>query len=145
MGYYETDSAAGDAHRIYSTDEETASWNFNELREGRWPEAEDEIVVDERFVRENGGTVRVGDSVPVLLKTAAHEYRKDALICGICACNEELDEARIYVSEAFLNKDLSGFGQTVSDGASHRLSSGRGVRLCAHAASGILYGDGGNL
>ena len=30
---------------------------------------------------------------------------------GICACNEALDETRIYVSKAFLDKDLSGFGQ----------------------------------
>lgn len=111
MGYYETASSAGDRNRILSTDEETASWNFNELVEGRWPEAEDEIVVDTRFVLENGGAVRVGDSFPIFLKTGLHEYRQEMVICGICACNEELDEARIYVSKAFLDKDLSGFGQ----------------------------------
>lgn len=111
MGYYETAFSAGDKNRILSTDEETASWNFNELVEGRWPEAEDEIVVDARFVRENGGAVRVGDRFPIFLKTGLHEYRQDMVICGICACNEELDEARIYVSRAFLDKDLSGLGQ----------------------------------
>ena len=31
LGWYETASATGDEHRIYSTDAETASWNFNEL------------------------------------------------------------------------------------------------------------------
>lgn len=111
LGYYETASAAGDAHRIYSTDAETASWNFNGLLEGRWAENLNEIVVDARFVRENGGGIRVGDRVPIVLKTGNHEYRQEMEICGICACNEELDEARIYVSEAFLNQDLSGFGQ----------------------------------
>lgn len=110
LGYYETAYSTGDKNRILSTDEETASWNFNELLEGRWAEAEDEIVVDERFVQENGGVLRVGDSVPILLKTAAHEYRQDMVICGICACNDVLDEARIYVSEAFEKKDKSGFG-----------------------------------
>lgn len=111
LGYYETASAAGDAHRIYSTDAETASWNFNELLEGRWAENLNEIVVDARFVRENGGAVKVGDRVYIVLKTGNHEYRQEMAVCGICACNEELDEARIYVSKAFLDKDLSGFGQ----------------------------------
>lgn len=111
LGYYETASSAGDENRILCTDEETASWNFNELLEGRWPETEDEIVVDERFVQENGGAVRVGDTVPIFLKTAAHEYRQDMVISGICACNGELDEARIYVSWAFEKKDMSGYGQ----------------------------------
>lgn len=111
LGYYETASSAGDENRILSTDEETASWNFNELLEGGWAKALNEIVVDERFVRENGGAVRAGDTFHIVLKTGLHEYRQDMVISGICACNEELDEARIYVSEAFLNQDLSGFGQ----------------------------------
>ncbi len=111
LGYYETAASTGDTHRIYSTDEETASWNFNELLEGSWPGELDEIVVDARFVRENGGGIKVGDSVPIVLQTGLHEYRQDMVICGICACNEELEEARIYVSKAFLDKDLSGFGQ----------------------------------
>lgn len=111
VGYYETASSTEDAHRVYSTDEETASWNFNELLDGRWAKDLHEIVVDTRFVRENGGAVKVGDRVPVVLRTGLHEYRQDMLVCGICACNEELDEARIYVSKAFLDKDLSGFGQ----------------------------------
>lgn len=111
MGYYETASSTGDEHRIYSTDEETASWNFNELRAGRWAKESNEIVVDERFVRENGGAIEVGDRFPIFLKTGLHQYRQDMVISGICACNEELDETRIYVSEAFVNQDLSGFGQ----------------------------------
>lgn len=110
LGYYETAASSGNENKILSTDEETASWNFNELLEGRWAKELNEIVVDARFVRENGGAIRVGDSVPILLKTAAHEYRQDVVICGICACNEEQDEARIYVSEAFERKDKSGFG-----------------------------------
>lgn len=111
LGWYETASATGDEHRIYSTDAETASWNFNELLEGSWAENVNEIVVDARFVQENGGAVKVGDTFPITLKTGLHEYRQDMVICGICACNEALDETRIYVSKAFLDKDLSGFGQ----------------------------------
>lgn len=111
LGYYETAFSAGDENRILSTDEETASWNFNELLEGSWAKELNEIVVDARFVQENGGAVRVGDSFPIVLKTGLHEYRQDMVISGICACNVELDEARIYVSQAFLDKDLSGFGQ----------------------------------
>lgn len=110
MGNYETDSSAGERNVILFTDEETASWNFNELLEGRWPEAENEIVVDEHFVQDQGGKLKVGDTIPIFLKTAANAYRQDVVICGICACNEELDEARIYVSEAFEKKDMSGFG-----------------------------------
>lgn len=110
MGNYETASSAGERNVILFTDEETASWNFNELLEGRWPEAENEIVVDEHFVQNQGGELKVGDTVPILLQTAANEYRQDVVICGICACNEELEEARIYVSEAFERKDMSGFG-----------------------------------
>lgn len=111
LGWYETASATGDEHRIYSTDAETASWNFNELLEGSWAENVNEIVVDARFVQENGGAVKVGDTFPITLKTGLHEYRQDMVVCGICACNEALDETRIYVSKAFLDKDLSGFGQ----------------------------------
>ncbi len=111
LGWYETASATGDEHRIYSTDAETASWNFNELLEGSWAENVNEIVVDARFVQENGGAIKVGDTFPITLKTGLHEYRQDMVICGICACNEALDETRIYVSKAFLDKDLSGFGQ----------------------------------
>ena len=40
MGNYETDSSAGERNVILFTDQETASWNFNGLLEGRWPEAE---------------------------------------------------------------------------------------------------------
>ncbi|MCX4323481.1 MAG: ABC transporter permease [Lachnospiraceae bacterium] len=111
LGWYETASSTGDGNRILSTDEETASWNFNELLEGRWAKELNEIVVDARFVQENGGAIKVGDTFPVTLKTGLHEYRQDMVICGICACNEALDETRIYVSKAFLDKDLSGFGQ----------------------------------
>lgn len=113
MGYYETASSTGNGNEnlILSTDEETASWNFNELLEGRWAKQLDEIVVDERFVQENGGAIRAGDTVPIVLKTGLHEYRQDMVISGICACNMELDEARIYVSRAFLDEDKSGFGQ----------------------------------
>lgn len=110
MGNYETDSSAGERNVILFTDQETASWNFNGLLEGRWPEAENEIAVDEHFVQDYGGELKVGDPVSILLKTAANEYRQDMVICGICACNEELDEARIYVSEAFERKDMSGYG-----------------------------------
>ncbi len=110
MGHYETASSTGERNVMLFTDEETASWNFNELLEGRWPETDGEIVVDEHFVQDHGGELKVGDTVPILLKTAANEYRQDVVICGICACNEELDEARIYVSEAFEKKDMSGFG-----------------------------------
>lgn len=109
MGHYETASSTGDKNRIFFTDEETASWNFNELLEGRWPEADGEIVVDERFVQEHGGEIEVGDTMPILLKTADNEIRQDVVICGICACNDELDEARMYVSEAFEKKDKSVF------------------------------------
>ncbi len=110
MGDYETASSAGERNVILFTDEETASWNFNGLLEGRWPEAENEIVVDEHFVQDQGGELKVGDTVPIFLKTAANAYRQDVVISGICACNEELDEARIYVSEAFERKDMSGYG-----------------------------------
>ncbi len=112
MGHYETAFSTGEGNRILYTDEETASWNFNELLEGRWPEADGEIAVDEHFVQDHGGKIRVGDTVSILLKTAANEIRQDAVICGICTCNDELDEARIYVSEAFERKDKSGYGMS---------------------------------
>ncbi|MDE7257880.1 MAG: hypothetical protein K2N77_01370, partial [Lachnospiraceae bacterium] len=109
MGTYETDTAQETGNYILYTDETTAGWNFNEVTEGRWPQRDGEIVVDERFVENHGGDVHVGDVIPIKLITAAQEVEQDAVVCGICTANDALDEARVYVSEAFFVRDYSGF------------------------------------
>ena len=109
MGTYETDAALETGNYILYTDETTAGWNFNEVTEGRWPQRDGEIVVDERFVENHGGDVHVGDVITIKLITAAQEVEQDAVICGICTANDALDEARVYVSEAFFVRDYSGF------------------------------------
>lgn len=105
MGQYQTTASTGEENLILYTDEKTASWNFNELLEGRWPARDREIVVDEHFVNNHGGNVRVGDSMSLLLKTKTGEIRQDVMVSGICQCNDVLDEARIYVSEEFFSKE----------------------------------------
>ncbi len=109
MGTYETDMAQETGNYFLYTDEKTAGWNFNGMTEGRWPQKDGEIVVDERFVENYGGDVHVGDVIPIKLKTAEQEVEQDAVVCGICTANEALDEARVYVSEAFFVRDYSGF------------------------------------
>lgn len=108
LGQYETAVSSGDDNLILYADEEMASWNFNALLKGRWCAADGEIVVDERFVKENGGEIQVGDSVPILLKTWESETEQEAVVSGICSCNDVLEEARIYVSEAFFQENKSG-------------------------------------
>ncbi len=109
MGTYETDMAGETGNYFLYTDEKTAGWNFNEVTEGRWPQKDGEIVVDEHFVENYGGDIRIGDVIPIKLITAEQEVEQDAVVCGICTANTALDEARVYVSEAFFVRDYSGF------------------------------------
>lgn len=109
MGTYETDRAEKTGNCLLYTDEKTAGWNFNEVTEGRWPQKDGEIVVDERFVENYGGDVHVGDVIPIKLVTAEQEVEQDAVVSGICTANDVLDEARVYVSEEFFTSYLSGF------------------------------------
>lgn len=108
IGTYETDREEKIGNEVLYTDEKTAGWNFNELKEGRWPQKNGEIVVDERFVENHGGDVHVGDVIPIRLTTPVQEEKQDAVVSGICTANEALDEARVYVSEAFFVKDYCG-------------------------------------
>lgn len=109
MGTYETNMAQENGNYFLYTDEKTAGWNFNEIMEGRWPQKDGEIAVDEDFIENNGGDVHVGDVIPIKLITAAQEVEQDAVVCGICSANDALDEARVYVSEEFFVRDYSGF------------------------------------
>lgn len=108
MGHYETTSSAGDENLILCAGEKTAALNFNDLTAGRWPQKDGEIVVDEHFVNNHGGEIRVGDKLSILLKTEGGELEQEAMVCGICRCNDMLDEARIYVSWEFFQKNQSG-------------------------------------
>ena len=108
MGFYETDRAEKTGNLLLYTDEKTAGWNFNEVIEGRWPQKDGEIAVDEHFVENYGGDVRVGDVIPIKLTTVAQEVEQDAVVSGICTANDALDEARVYVSEEFFMSDQSG-------------------------------------
>ena len=110
MGYYETETSAGDDNVILYAEEKTAGWNFNEMLEGRWPKKDGEIVVDEHFVQNHGGNLHVGDTVQIKLKTTFYETDGEAFICGICTANDAMKEARVYVSEEFFGKDESGYG-----------------------------------
>ncbi|MCM1145306.1 MAG: ABC transporter permease [Blautia sp.] len=108
MGFYETDMKEKTGNLLLYTDEKTAGWNFNELIEGRWAQKDGEIVVDEHFIENHGGNVHVGDVIPIRLTTAAQEVERDMVVSGICTANDALEEARVYVSEAFFMSDLSG-------------------------------------
>lgn len=108
MGFYETDRAEKTGNLLLYTDEKTAGWNFNEVIEGRWPQKDGEIAVDEHFIENHGGDVRVGDVIHIKLTTVAQEVEQDAVVSGICTANDALDEARVYVSEEFFMSDLSG-------------------------------------
>lgn len=107
MGRYETDREEKTGNLLLYTDEKTAGWKFNEMIEGRWPQKDGEIVVDERFIENHGGDVQVGDVIRIRLTTAVQEVEQDAVVCGICTANDALDEARVYVSEAFFRSDKS--------------------------------------
>lgn len=107
MGSYETDMVENTGNMLLYTDEKTAGWNFNEVIEGRWPQKNGEIVVDERFIENHGGNIRVGDTIHIKLKTQIQEVEQDAVVCGICSVNDMLDEARVYVSEEFFLSDKS--------------------------------------
>lgn len=109
IGTYETDRSEKIENEVLYTDEKTAAWNFNELIEGRWPQKDGEIVVDERFVENHGGDVHVGDVIPIRVRTPMREEEQDAVVSGICTANEALDEARVYASEAFFVKDYSAY------------------------------------
>ena len=76
--------------------------------EGRWPQKNGEIAVDEHFIENYGGDVHVGDIIHIRLITAEQEVEQDAVVCGICTANVALDEARVYVSEEFFISDYSG-------------------------------------
>lgn len=108
MGVYETDRAEKTGNLLLYTDEKTAGWNFNEVIEGRWPQKDGEIAVDEHFIENHGGDVHVGDVIHIKLTTVAQEVEQDAVVSGICTANDALDEARVYVSEEFFMSDLSG-------------------------------------
>mgnify|MGYP001088872682 FL=1 len=101
MGTYETDMSPSTGDCLIYTDEKTAGWNFNEVVEGRWPQKDGEIAVDEHFVESHGGDVHVGDVIQIRLRTVEQEVEQDAVVSGICTANDELDEARVYVSEEF--------------------------------------------
>lgn len=101
MGDYETDMSPETGNCLIYTDEKTAGWNFNEIIEGSWPQKDGEIAVDEHFVESHGGDVHVGDIIHIRLNTAEQEVEQDALVSGICTANDELNEARVYVSEEF--------------------------------------------
>ncbi len=109
VGTYVTDRAEKTGNEVFYTDEKTAGWNFNEVIEGRWPQKDGEIVVDERFVENHDGDIHVGDRIPIKLTTAVQEVEQDAVVCGICAANDALDEARVYVSEEFFMSAKSAF------------------------------------
>ncbi|MCH5261788.1 MAG: ABC transporter permease [Lachnospiraceae bacterium] len=108
MGFYETDKAEKTGNLLLYTDEKTAGWNFNEVIEGRWPQKDGEIAVDERFIENYGGDVHVGDVIHIKLTTVAQEVEQDAVVSGICTANNVLDEARVYASEEFFMSDQSG-------------------------------------
>lgn len=108
MGFYETDRTEKTGNVLLYTDEKTAGWNFNEVIEGRWPQKDGEIAVDEHFVENYGGDVHVGDVIPIKLTTVEQEVEQDAVVSGICTANDALDEARVYVSEEFFMSDQSG-------------------------------------
>lgn len=108
MGTYETDMSPETGNYILYTDEKTAGWNFNEIIEGSWPQKDGEIAVDGHFIENHGGDVRVGDVIHIRLTTAMEEIEQDAVVSGICAANEELNEARVYVSEEFFRNHPSG-------------------------------------
>ena len=57
MGTYETDMSPSTGDCLIYTDEKTAGWNFNEVVEGRWPQKDGEIAVDEHFVESHGRCV----------------------------------------------------------------------------------------
>lgn len=108
MGDYETDMSPENGNNILYTDEKTAGWNFNEVVEGRWPQKDGEVAVDEHFIENHGGDVHVGDVIHIRLITAMEEIEQEAVVSGICTANEELNEARIYVSEEFFINHPSG-------------------------------------
>ncbi|MCH5258574.1 MAG: ABC transporter permease [Lachnospiraceae bacterium] len=108
MGFYETDRTEKTGNVLLYTDEKTAGWNFNEVIEGRWPQKDGEIAVDEHFIESHGGDVHVGDVIPIKLTTVEQEVEQDAVVSGICTANDALDEARVYVSEEFFMSDQSG-------------------------------------
>lgn len=108
MGTYETDMSPETGNCLIYTDEKTAEWNFNEIIEGSWPQKDGEIAVDGHFIENHGGDVRVGDVIHIRLTTATEEMEQDAVVSGICAANDELNEARIYVSEEFFRNHPSG-------------------------------------
>ena len=108
MGNYETDMAPETGNCLIYTDEKTAGWNFNEVIEGRWPQKDGEIAVDEHFVENHGGDVHVGDVIHIRMITAVKEVEQDAMVSGICTANDELNEARVYVSEEFFIGNPSG-------------------------------------
>ncbi len=107
--YMGTDMAQENGNCFLYTDEKTAGWNFNEVMEGRWPQKDGEIAVDEHFVENHGGDVHVGDIIHIRLSTAEQEVEQDAVVSGICTANDELNEARVYVSEEFFISNPSGF------------------------------------
>lgn len=108
MGTYETDMSPETGNCLMYTDEKTAGWNFNEVIEGSWPQKEGEIAVDGHFVENHGGDVHVGDVIHIRLTTVMEEIEQDAVVSGICATNDELNEARIYVSEEFFRNHPNG-------------------------------------
>lgn len=109
MGDYETDMSPETGNCLLYTDEKTAGWNFNEVVEGRWPQKDGEIAVDGHFIENHGGDVHVGDVIHIRMMTAVQEVEQDAVVSGICTANDELNEARVYVSEEFWNSNPGGF------------------------------------
>lgn len=99
LGTWETDVSKGSINTLYYAEEETAGWNFNVLEEGHWPSDIDEIVVDRNFVEANGGDIRVGSRIQIILKVFSGETKKEVVVTGICAANDALEENRIYVTE----------------------------------------------
>lgn len=89
-------------------EEKAAKWNFCELSEGRFPESEKEILIDNLFIQYIGGSYKLGDTISLMIRIGDTIVEKELEICGFYEGNQILGVPFNYVSKEFVDDVVYG-------------------------------------
>lgn len=97
-----------DTVEIRYIEEKAAQWNFCNLKEGHFPEKENEIVVDDILLSHFEQKYAVGDEISLQIDTGTKVYQEKFIICGLYEGNKVLGVSQAYVSQEFLINKIYG-------------------------------------
>lgn len=85
----------------YLPDEKDLETYFIELKEGHFPETENEILVDTIAMDECGVSYAVGETIPLIFNFMGEKYQKDFVVSGWYEGNHINFASELFVSEVF--------------------------------------------